>query len=115
MFDKEANNFDALIIATPDHTHAVFLMAGLRLKKHIYCANPFGGKRRGLAGGLLLGEDSFVDFEQPARTMRRCSDHYGEWIRACKTGGRTVCPIEMGCEMTEMAFLGRWRFGQGAC
>ncbi len=68
--------------------------------------NPFGGKRRGLAGGLLLGEDRFGDFEQPAGTMRRCSDHYGEWIRACKTGGRTVCPIEMGCEMTEMALLG---------
>lgn len=68
--------------------------------------NPFGGKRRGLAGGLLLGEDRFSDFEQPARTMRRCADHYGEWIRACKTGGRTVCPIEMGCEMTEMALLG---------
>ena len=68
--------------------------------------NPFGGKRRGLAGGLLLGEDRFGSFEQPARTMRRCADHYGEWIRACKTGGRTVCPIEMGCEMTEMALLG---------
>jgi hypothetical protein len=36
MFDKEADNFDALIIATPDHTHAVLLMEAIRLNKHIY-------------------------------------------------------------------------------
>ena len=40
MFDKEANNFDALIIGTPDHTHAIILMAALQLGKHIYCAKP---------------------------------------------------------------------------
>jgi Oxidoreductase family, NAD-binding Rossmann fold/Oxidoreductase family, C-terminal alpha/beta domain len=40
MFDKEAKNFDALIVATPDHTHAVILMPAIQLKKHIYCAKP---------------------------------------------------------------------------
>jgi predicted dehydrogenase len=40
MLDKEANHFDALVIATPDHTHAILLMAALKLKKHIYCAKP---------------------------------------------------------------------------
>jgi hypothetical protein len=67
--------------------------------------NPFGQKH-GIEGGLLLPEQRFHDFEQPDRTLYRCNDHYGEWIRACKTGVRTVCPIEFGCEMTEMALLG---------
>jgi predicted dehydrogenase len=40
MLDKEAKNFDALIIATPDHTHAVIQMAALKMRKHIYCAKP---------------------------------------------------------------------------
>lgn len=40
MFDKEANNFDALIIAVPDHNHAHLLNAGIKLGKHIYCAKP---------------------------------------------------------------------------
>lgn len=40
MFEKEAKNFDALIIGTPDHTHAVILMEALRHGKHIYCAKP---------------------------------------------------------------------------
>jgi len=40
MFDKEHNNFDALIIATPDHWHYHLLMAALAMNKHIYCAKP---------------------------------------------------------------------------
>jgi predicted dehydrogenase len=67
--------------------------------------NPYGQKR-GIEGGLLLPEKKFRDFQQPAKTMVRCNNHYGEWIRACKEGTRTVCPIEFGCEMTEMALLG---------
>lgn len=66
--------------------------------------NPFG--RRGLSGGLLLPEEKFRDFQQPPETLRRVTEHYLEWTRACKTGARTVCPIEFGCEMTEMALLG---------
>lgn len=67
--------------------------------------NPFG-RSRGIEGGLLLPEKKFGDFQQPDKTMYRCNDHYGEWIKACKTGSRTICPIEFGCEMTEMALLG---------
>lgn len=68
--------------------------------------NPFGRRSRGLEGGLLLPEKNFRDFEQPPKTMRRCNSHYTEWTQACKTDGRTVCPVEFGCEMTELALLG---------
>jgi predicted dehydrogenase len=40
MFDKEHKNFDALIVATPDHWHYHLLMAALAMNKHIYCAKP---------------------------------------------------------------------------
>lgn len=39
MFDKE-KNIDAVVIATPDHTHAVITMEALRRGKHIYCQKP---------------------------------------------------------------------------
>ena len=38
MFDKE--NFDAVVIAVPDHWHAMILMESLRRRKHVYCAKP---------------------------------------------------------------------------
>ena len=66
--------------------------------------NPFGA--RGPSGGLLLPEETFRDFRQPPETLRRVPDHYGEWTQACKTGAQTVCPIDFGCEMTEMGILG---------
>jgi predicted dehydrogenase len=40
MFDKEAKNFDALIVATPDHWHSHLVLAGIAMGKHIYCAKP---------------------------------------------------------------------------
>ena len=72
--------------------------------------NPFDGGDTGavhsIAGGVLLPQDKFRDVQQPPRTLDRCEDHYLEWTQACKKGTRTVCPIEFGCEMTEIALLG---------
>jgi predicted dehydrogenase len=39
MFDKQ-KDIDAVVIATPDHTHAVITMAALEAGKHIYCQKP---------------------------------------------------------------------------
>jgi len=60
MFDKEARNFDALIIATPDHTHALLLMAAIQMKKHIYCAKPIAhsiGEVRKVREALLANKE----------------------------------------------------------
>ncbi len=39
MLDKE-KDIDAVVIATPDHTHAVITMACMEAGKHIYCQKP---------------------------------------------------------------------------
>jgi predicted dehydrogenase len=39
MLEKQ-KDIDAVVIATPDHTHAVITMAAIRAGKHVYCQKP---------------------------------------------------------------------------
>jgi predicted dehydrogenase len=40
MLDKEGKNIDAVLVATPDHTHAMITMEAIRRRKHVLCVKP---------------------------------------------------------------------------
>jgi len=40
MLDEMDKQIDAVVVSTPDHTHAVACMAAIRRGKHVYCEKP---------------------------------------------------------------------------
>jgi predicted dehydrogenase len=40
MFDEMANEIDAVLVSTPDHTHFAATMAAMQLGKHVYVEKP---------------------------------------------------------------------------
>lgn len=71
----------------------------------------------------LLPESKFRDVP-PAKWPRRkapgrfeewdASDHYREWITACKTGSPTACSFDYGGPLTETVLLGNVAYRVGA-
>jgi predicted dehydrogenase len=40
MFDQLSKEIEAVVIATPDHTHSAIALAAIGLGKHVYCEKP---------------------------------------------------------------------------
>lgn len=86
MLEKQ-KDIDALIIGTPDHTHALIAMAGMHAGKHIYCAKPL---TRTLYQARLLAKTAAEKKLATQMSVQTCASEESclteEWIKAGAAG-----------------------------
>ncbi len=88
MFDDMANEIDAVLIATPDHTHFAATMAAMQLGKHVYCEKP-------LAHNIWQ-----------LRTLKKAAKHYGV-VSQMGNQGHTTNGIRLIKEWYDAGVLGQ--------
>ncbi len=98
MLDKQ-KDLDGVVIATPDHTHAVISMAAIRAGKHVYCQKPL---THNVHEARVLAEAAR---EAGVATQMGIQGHSGEgarliceWIWAGLIG--EICEVDAWCSLT---------------
>jgi len=88
MFDEMAKDIDAVIIATPDHTHFPAAMAAMELGKHVFVEKPL------------------VHNIWQCRTMKKAAKHY-KVVSQMGNQGHTTNGIRLAKEWFEAGILGQ--------
>ena len=88
MFDEMARDIDAVIIATPDHTHFAAAMAAMELGKHVFVEKP-------LAHNIWQ-----------CRTLKKAAKHYGV-VSQMGNQGHTTSGIRLVKEWYDAGILGQ--------
>lgn len=97
MFDRMDRQIDAVIVSTPDHTHAVASMAAMRLGKHCYCEKPLTHSIHEARALAALGAAKGLATQMG--TQRHCWENHRrivELIRSGTIGAVRECYVWLG-------------------
>lgn len=97
MLDKLGEQVDAVVIGTPDHTHAVIALAAMRHGKHVYCEKPLAHSVQEVRRLMAAARESKVVTQLGNQghsfgTIRQLC----EWVWAGAVG--PVHTIHAGCD-----------------
>jgi hypothetical protein len=87
MFDEMEKSFDAVLVATPDHCHAVISIAAMKRGKHVYCEKPLAhsiGEVRAM-GEAAKKHKVVTQMGNQGHSYAECATLV-EWVRAGALG-----------------------------
>ncbi|CAN5892264.1 Gfo/Idh/MocA family oxidoreductase [soil metagenome] len=86
LFDDHADEFDAVIVSTPESTHVFATLAALRMGKHVYCEKPL---THNIAEARLIREVFEAAGGKVATqmgTQNHASENYRRSVELIQTG-----------------------------
>jgi predicted dehydrogenase len=97
MFDEMAKSIDAVVISTPDHTHAVAAMAALKRGKPVYCEKPLAHSIHEIRQLMKTARETGLPTQMgnqghSADSIRRCC----EWVRDGAIGKVHTVRLQIG-------------------
>src|SRR5262249_31905735 len=94
----EQDNIQAVVISTPDHTHAPIAAAALRAGKHVYCEKPLAHSvpAVGTLMELAARQRAGTPVGTPAAGSWRSSSRGRSARCAASTSGATPAPTPAG-------------------
>jgi predicted dehydrogenase len=97
MFDKIGSEIEAVVIGTPDHTHAVIALEAIKRGKHVYCEKPLAHSVEEIRKLMVAAKESKVVTQlgnqgHSSDSIRRLC----EWVWAGAIG--QVHTIHAGCD-----------------
>jgi len=95
MFDAEGKNFDAVMIATPDHIHTPVALLAMQHGKHVYCEKPL--TRTAWEAQLLV--DAAAKYKVATQMGNQGWSHEGT---------KTACEIFWSGEIGDVRELHAW-------
>lgn len=97
MFDEMEKSIDAVVVATPDHTHAVAAMAAIKRGKHVYCEKPLAHSVYEVRQLMKAAQEHKVvtQLGNQGHSFDTIRD-FCEWVRDGAIG--QVHTIHAGCE-----------------
>ena len=98
MFDTEAKNIDAVMVATPDHLHTPVSLLAMQHGKHVYCEKPL---TRTVSESQLLA-DAAVKYKVATQMGNQGWNHEGT---------KTACEILWSGDIGDVRELHAWTGG----
>ncbi|MBX3399894.1 MAG: Gfo/Idh/MocA family oxidoreductase [Gemmataceae bacterium] len=96
LFDH-ANEFDAVVVSTCEHTHAFATLAALKLGKHVYCEKPL--THNVYEARVIREAAAKTKLATQMGTQIHATDNYRrvvELVQAGAVGGVTECHVWVG-------------------
>ena len=96
MYDEIEKKIDAVVVSTPDHTHAAPSLIGMRLGKHCYCEKPLAHNVKEVRDMMAVAREKRLATQMG--TQIHAGDNYRRVVELVRAGAiGTIKEVHVWC------------------